>query len=47
MHEGWLLGQWYLELILLQLFDFNGKYANRTTKLRYVGHVELVPWAKA
>jgi hypothetical protein len=42
--DAWLLGQWYLELVLLKLFDFNGKYANRTRKPRWVGQVENVPW---
>jgi len=45
--DAWTLGQWYLELILLRLFDYNGPYSNRLR--RGVGRgaeVEPVPWAK-
>ena len=35
------LGLWYVEMLLLKLFDYNGPYANR---LR-CGQVECVPWA--
>jgi hypothetical protein len=43
--DAWRLGQWYLELVLLKLFEFGGKYANRTREHQYVGQVEDVPWA--
>jgi hypothetical protein len=42
--EAWQLAQWYLELALLRLFEFNGSYSNRTKQGKYVGQVELVPW---
>ena len=41
-----LLGLWYLELVLLRLFEFTGSYSNRTALHRWVGQVEQVPWAK-
>ena len=41
--DAWRLGAWYLELAILRLVGFNGKYANRTNK--HLGSVEAVPWA--
>ena len=41
--ETWKLGQWYTELILLWLFDYNGKYGNRLTQ-KTTGEVVKVPW---
>jgi hypothetical protein len=43
--DAWRLGLWNLELCLLRLFEYRGKYANRITQ-RYVGEVETVPWAQ-
>ena len=43
--EAWKLGQWYLDLLLLKLFGFNGEYGNRLTQ-EWVGQVERVPWAE-
>lgn len=40
------LGKWYLELILLRSFGFNGSYACRLKFPHHVGDVEPVPWAK-
>lgn len=40
----WSLGLWALELCLLRLFGYRGKYSNRITQ-RYTGEVEDVPWA--
>jgi len=44
--EAYLLSLWYLELVLLWLFDYRGKYSNR---LGWKGwnaeSVECVPWA--
>ena len=31
-YEAWLLGQWYLELILLRLFNYTGRYSNRLSR---------------
>jgi hypothetical protein len=42
--DAWRLGEWYLELVLLKLFDFNGKHSNRTRESQYVGQTENVPW---
>ena len=38
------LGLWYVELMLLHIFDYNGKYGNRLAQ-DWSGQVELVPWA--
>lgn len=43
--EAWNLGQWYLEMILLSMFDFKGKYANRLIEGRVEGQLDTVPWA--
>ena len=40
------LGLWYVEMLLLKLFDYNGIYANRLTQ-QWRGEVEPVPWAPA
>lgn len=46
--EAWELGLWYLELILLHLFNYKGQYFNRLPKgLRYYGELEHVPWVAA
>lgn len=44
-HEACNLGLWYLELVLLRIFDYQGIYTSRLSKLRYNGETELVPWA--
>jgi hypothetical protein len=38
------LALWYLELVLLRLFSYEGTYANRLREGRYVGEVDPVPW---
>jgi len=43
-YEVLQLGKWYLELVLLRTFGFNGQYANRLKIPRSHGDVELVPW---
>ncbi|HSY93348.1 MAG TPA: hypothetical protein VK812_18440 [Candidatus Binatus sp.] len=45
-YEVLQLGKWYLELVLLRTFGFNGLYANRLKIPRYAGDVELVPWVE-
>ena len=42
------LGQWYVELLLLKLFGYNGKYANRLA-YKYEGRwePEIIPWARS
>lgn len=42
--EAWTMAQWFIELALLSLFDYNGTYANRTKWNRWEGKVEPVPW---
>ena len=42
--EAWELGLWYLELILLRLFDYQGFYENRMLRRRLIGGIETVPW---
>ena len=39
------LGLWYLELVLLRLFDYQDVYCNRLSR-QFVGEVEPVPWAE-
>ena len=44
-HEAWELSLWYLELVLLRLFGYQGKYANRLVREGFrVNAVEPVPW---
>ncbi len=40
-YEAWVMSLWYLELCLLRVFEYQGRYRNRCS-----GKVELVPWAK-
>lgn len=42
-HQAWKLSLWYLDLILLRLLKYEGKYSNRL-KVRFVGQIEDVPW---
>lgn len=42
--QGWEAAQWLIELIILRLSNYRGKYAKRFAS-RYVGAVEDVPWA--
>lgn len=43
--EAWQLGLWYLELILLRLFDYQGEYFNRLRRgVRSFGDLDTVPW---
>jgi hypothetical protein len=45
--DAWWLGLWWLELVLLRLFDYQGKYSNRLIRDGWKGEeVEPVPWAK-
>lgn len=45
--DAWSLGLWYLELILLRLFDYGGSYSSRLFRSGYKGEeVEPVPWAR-
>ena len=45
-HEAWELSLWYLELVLLWVFDFRGDYSNRLFRHGCKGQeVEPVPWS--
>lgn len=44
-YEGFQLGKWYVELVLLRAFGYNGAYSNRTKSVRCIGEVEAVPWS--
>lgn len=45
--DTWQLCIWYLELVLLRLFDYSGEYANRMDSGQWKGeNTQLVPWAK-
>ena len=44
-HEAKQLGLWYVELLLLRMFKYSGKYASRLTEVQRAGATELVPWA--
>jgi hypothetical protein len=46
LFECWNLGLWYLELLLLFIFEYKGSYANRLKLDRWVGQVEELPWSK-
>jgi hypothetical protein len=43
-YEAYCLAKWYLELAVLSVCGFRGKYSNRTRSSRWVGQVENVPW---
>jgi hypothetical protein len=46
--EAWQLGLWYLELVLLRLFEYQGDYFNRVAyKQRDEENIEPVPWANS
>ena len=44
--EIWRLAQWYIELFILALCGYTGKYSRRTRREMWIGDVELVPWVK-
>jgi hypothetical protein len=43
--ELWKLSQWYVELFILALSGYTGKYSRRTRKVMWIGETENVPWA--
>jgi hypothetical protein len=45
MIDAWKLATWYLELVLLRLLDYDGKYWSRLKKGHSGGDLESVPWA--
>ncbi len=44
--QAWKLIVWYLEMVLLATFGFQGEYGSRLKWPRWVGEVERVPWAE-
>ncbi len=40
------LGLWYIELLLLRMFKYSGKFSSRLVDVQRAGATELVPWAK-
>lgn len=40
------LGLWYLELLLIAIFDYKGRYSDRRYKCRWAGETQLVPWVE-
>ena len=46
-HEAKQLGLWYVELLLLNRFQYMEKYASRLTSVQRPGGTELVPWARS
>ena len=45
-YETKQLGLWYLELLLLNWFRYEGEYASRLEPVQKPGLTELVPWVK-
>lgn len=45
MIEAWRLGQWWVELLILRICDFQGTYGSRLIDERWAGTVSNVPWA--
>lgn len=43
--DAWLLGTWYLELGLLRVLGYDGKYWERTRLNRPAADLDPVPWA--
>lgn len=46
-YEAYCLAKWYVELAVLSACKYIGEYSNRTRGRRWVGEVEMVPWAPA
>lgn len=44
IYEVWQLANWYIELMLLRMSEYNGVYSNRLNA-EWVGQVETVPWS--
>jgi hypothetical protein len=45
-YQGWQLSVWYLELALLAVTKYDGRYRNRLSGDAMVGAVVPVPWAQ-
>lgn len=44
--ETWLVAQWYVELFVLALSGYTGRYSRRTRRGMWKGETEYVPWAR-
>ncbi len=45
--EAWELSMYYLEMILLRIFDYNGQVSSRIAEAKYKGgETRFVPWAE-
>lgn len=44
-YQGWRLALWYLELSVLAIVKYKGRFRNRLVGEPHVGAVEPVPWA--
>lgn len=46
-YEAWRLALWYLELVILSILGYKGKYSSRVSTAQWRGdEVELVPWSQ-
>ena len=45
-YEAKQLGLWYMELVLLNKFNYTGEYASRLTEVQRPGATEPVPWTR-
>ena len=43
--EAKQLGLWYIELLLLRMFEYEGEYVSRLRGARLPGATEPVPWS--
>ena len=43
--EAWQLTQWYVEMVMLKLFGYHGRYSNRLDFKFGAGAYEKVPWS--
>jgi hypothetical protein len=44
-YQAWQLSMWYVELVLLKLFGYDGGYDNRLGRERPMTVFDLVPWS--
>ena len=44
-YEAAQLGLWYVELLILRMFEYTGEYASRLADVQRAGATEPVPWA--
>jgi hypothetical protein len=45
IRDAWELGLWYMDLVLLNLIGYSGKYCDRRARSGFVGDELPVPWA--